>query len=66
MNFVLGCDQASCVTSPKFLTMLEGFQTFLESEPAVALVDSYIDVIKRLNRMNADNQVFFAIPERAD
>ena len=46
--------------------MLEGIQTFLESEPAVALVDSYIDVIKRLNRMNADNQVFFAIPERAD
>jgi predicted RND superfamily exporter protein len=67
MNFVLGCDRASCVTSPKFLNTLEGFQKFLESEPAVVHVDSYIDVIKRLNRsMNADDNAFFAIPERAD
>ena len=40
---------------------------FLESEPEVVHVDSYIDVIKRLNKsMNADNDSFYVVPDRAD
>ncbi len=67
INFTLECGEASCVTSPEFLNTLEGFQRFLESEPAVTHVDTYIDVIKRLNRsMNADDQAFYTVPERSD
>jgi len=67
INFTLECGEASCVTSPEFLKTLESFQKFLESEPAVAHVDTYIDVIKRLNRsMNADEEAFYVVPERAD
>lgn len=67
INFTIDCGEASCVTNPEFLKTLEGFQAFLEAEPAVTHVDTYIDVIKRLNRsMNADNPEFYAVPERAD
>jgi len=67
INFTLECGEASCVTNPEFLTTLEEFQAFLESEPAVTHVDTYIDVIKRLNRsMNADQQAFYVMPDRAD
>lgn len=67
INFTLQCGEASCVTNPEFLKTLEGFQAFLESQSAVTHVDTYIDVIKRLNRsMNADQQAFYAVPDRAD
>lgn len=67
INFTLSCGEASCVTRPEFLNTLEDFQTFLATEPAVIHVDTYLDVIKRLNRsMNADQQAFYAVPERAD
>lgn len=67
INFTIDCGEASCVTKPEFLNTLEGFQQFLNAEPAVTHVDTYIDVIKRLNRsMNADSPEFYAVPERAD
>jgi len=67
INFTLECGETSCVTNPEFLNTLEDFQAYLESEPAVVHVDTYIDVIKRLNRsMNADEQAYHVVPERAD
>jgi len=67
INFTIECGIASCVSTPEFLTMLENFQAFLNSQPSVVHVDTYIDVIKRLNRsMNADDPDFYTVPERAD
>jgi predicted RND superfamily exporter protein len=67
INFSIDCGEASCVSKPEFLNTLEGFQQFLEAEPVVTHVDTYVDVIKRLNRsMNADDPDFYAVPERAD
>jgi len=67
MNFNIECGKPACVNSPEFLDMLERFRAFLESQAGVEHVGLYVDVIKRLNKsMNADQQAFYRIPERAD
>ena len=67
VDFTLECGEASCVTDPQFLNTLERFTDRLESEPGVSHVNTYIDVIKRLNRsMNGDDEAYYRIPERAD
>lgn len=67
INFTLDCGAASCVSDPGFLTTLDEFSRFLEAQPYVVHVGSYVDVIKRLNRsMNGDDPAYYAIPERAD
>ncbi len=63
VNFTLECGESSCVTNPEFLEKLDAFGEFLEAEPAVTHVSTYIDVIKRLNRsMNGDDDDYYAIP----
>lgn len=67
VNFELACGASSCISDPRFLDTLERFTQFLEAQPGVTHVSSYIDVIKRLNRsMNGDDDGFYAIPGQAD
>lgn len=67
LNFSVECGAASCVSDPVFLNKLERFVEFLESQPEVHHVSSYIDVIKRLNRsMNSDNDGFYRLPTSAE
>jgi len=67
INFSIECDAASCVSDPAFLRMLENFVNFLESQPEVNHVSSYIDIIKRLNRsMNGDQDAFYQVPDSAE
>ncbi len=67
MGFNIECGEAACVNDPGFLSMLEEFRVFLEGQKGVEHVGLYVDVIKRLNKsMNADQQAFYRIPERAD
>jgi len=67
INFELACEDSSCISDPKFLNTLEKFTEYLQTQPGVTHVGSYIDVIKRLNRsMNGDDQQYYAIPNRAD
>jgi len=66
-NFELDCDAPSCISDPKFLDTLGQFGTFLEAQPGVQHVTSYIDVIKRLNKsMNRDDPAFHRVPESAE
>lgn len=62
-NYSLHCEQANCVNEPQFLQKVERFTEWLKSQPEVAHVVSYTDVIKRLNRnMNAGAEEFYTIP----
>lgn len=67
IDFTLECGRSSCVNDPDFLGKLDEFGKFLEAEPAVTHVSTYIDVIKRLNRsMNGDDEAYYRIPEEAN
>ena len=67
LDFNIECGATSCVSEPEFLRMLDRFVVFLESQPEVHHVSSYIDVIKRLNRsMNQDKDGFYSIPNSAE
>jgi len=67
ITYSVECGEASCISSPTFLKTISSFVEYIEKQPGVTHVASYIDVIKRLNRsMNQDDPTFYQIPDRAD
>ena len=67
INFSIRCGKPGCISDPAFLNKLAAFGDWLEAQPDVEYVATYIDVIKRLNKnMNADNQAFYRLPDNAE
>jgi len=67
ITFSIECGASSCISDPTFLSMLDDFGNYVESQPGVTHVSTYVDVIKRLSRsMNRDDQSFYKIPGQAD
>jgi predicted RND superfamily exporter protein len=67
LNYSIDCGAPSCVNDIKFLAKLEHFVEWLEAQPEVIHVGSYISVLKRLNRsMNRDEEAFYQLPENND
>lgn len=62
--YSIDCGEAGCVNDPAFLQKIEAFGDWYLAQPEVAFVDTYIDVIKRLNRnMNRGDEAYYAVPE---
>lgn len=55
------------IADPEYLNALEKMATWLRQQPEVKSVQSYSDIIKRLNQnMHNDNPEFYAIPKTRD
>lgn len=52
------------IYDPAYLQRLDGYATWLRQQPEISHVDSYTDVLKRLNRaMNGNDPVQYRLPE---
>ncbi|GAA4360687.1 efflux RND transporter permease subunit [Kangiella marina] len=64
MFYAVNSDNENGIHEPEFMAMLQEFVTFAEAQPEVIHVQSYTDVMKRLNKsMNADRNACYALPE---
>ncbi|MEO0368229.1 MAG: efflux RND transporter permease subunit [Pseudomonadota bacterium] len=67
ISYSIACEDAACVSDPEFLAMLDEFVDWLEEQPDVSSVYSYIDVIKNLNKsMHGDDEAYHAVPDQRD
>ncbi|MFC3150292.1 RND family transporter [Litoribrevibacter euphylliae] len=63
VEYSLAAREANGVTDPEYLQGLEKFTNWLSEQPEVAHVNSFIHVMKRLNKnMHADNPEWYKVP----
>ena len=64
MNYSLSGGGEMNVADPKYLATIDAFAEFLRSQPEVRHVNSFSDVMKRLNKnMNGDDESYYRIPD---
>ena len=64
MNYSLNSGGEMNVADPEYLATIDAFAKFLRSQPEVRHVNSFSDVMKRLNKnMNSDDESFYRIPD---
>lgn len=67
LHFTLDSGRAGGVTDPAFYSQVDAFGRWLELQPEVAHVSSYLPIIKRMNRvLNGDLAEQYALPENPD
>ncbi|WP_417446647.1 efflux RND transporter permease subunit [Kangiella sp.] len=55
------------ISQPEYMNNLEKFSNWLYEQPEVVHVNTFSDVVKRLNKnMNGDDQSFYTIPDNSD
>ena len=63
VEYSLSANEENGVTNPEYLVGLEKFTQWLEQQPEVAHVNSFVYVMKRLNKnMHADDDNWYKIP----
>lgn len=63
-NYELDSGQENGIADPQYLMAMEKLVSYLRSQPEIASVYSFSDVIKRLNRsMHGDDPAYYRIPE---
>jgi predicted RND superfamily exporter protein len=66
-EFSVASGEAGGIAEPAYLERLEAFATWLRAQPEITHVNSFTDVMKRLNRdMNAGDPDWYRLPERRD
>jgi len=64
MDFAVDAESEGGVADPAYLRDLDAFATWLQAQPEVQHVDSFTDVLRRLNRaFNDDDERFYRLPE---
>ncbi|AOE50957.1 efflux RND transporter permease subunit [Kangiella sediminilitoris] len=66
MFYSIQTEKDSGIHEPEFMSTLQDFVRFAEEQPEVIHVQSYTDVMKRLNKsMNGDNEGCYALPKQS-
>ena len=64
IEFSLSAGSDGGISEPAYLERLDAFAQWMRKQPNVAHVNSYSDVIKRLNmNMHGDDPAFYSLPE---
>ncbi len=67
IDFSLGSGEDGGISNVAYLQKLEEFSIWLRKQPEVMHVDSFTDVMKRLNRsMHGDDQAWYKIPQERE
>jgi len=67
IEYSLGADGQGGVSSPEYLAKVDEFARWYRSQPGVLHVNTFTDIMKRLNRnMHGDDDAFYSIPEKRD
>ncbi|GAA3941274.1 efflux RND transporter permease subunit [Litoribacillus peritrichatus] len=64
VEYSLSANEENGVTNPEYLEGLEKYTNWLEAQPEVAHVNSFIHVMKRLNKnMHGDDPAWYKVPD---
>ncbi len=67
VDYSLTRSEPGAVSDPEFLWQVEGFVTWYRQQPEVIHVNSYTDIMKRLNKnMHGDDPSFYRVPGQRD
>ncbi|WP_027707299.1 efflux RND transporter permease subunit [Zooshikella ganghwensis] len=67
IDYILPAAKAEGIFQPSYLQSLASFSHWLRQQPEVAHVETYSDIIKRLNQaLHGDNPAKYHIPEKAE
>lgn len=67
VEYDLPAEAGEKISEPEYMNNLEKFSNWLYEQPEVVHVNTFSDVVKRLNKnMNGDDQSFYTIPEDSD
>lgn len=67
ISYSLNAGEGDGISRPDYLNTIDAFAQWYRSQPEVIHVQSFSDVMKRLNKnLHADNQEWYRIPERRD
>ncbi|MBD3667976.1 MAG: MMPL family transporter [Kangiella sp.] len=67
VEYDLPAEAGEKISEPEYMNNLEKFTNWLYEQPEVVHVNTFSDVVKRLNKnMNGDDQSFYTIPEDSD
>lgn len=67
VEYDLPAEAGEKISKPEYMNNLEKFSNWLYEQPEVVHVNTFSDVVKRLNKnMNGDDQSFYTIPEDSD
>ncbi len=67
LEYSLDSGQEGGISDPEYLRQIDAFAAWYREQPEVSFVQSFADVMKRLNRnMNGDDPAFYRLPESGD
>lgn len=67
LEFSIDAGETGSVSDPKFLKVVEEFAEIANAQPEVVHVNTFTDVMKRLNKnMHADDAAFYNLPKERD
>ena len=67
LEFSIGSGQSGGISEPGYLQQLETFASWLRAQPEVTHVNSFTDVMKRLNKsMHGDDPDWYRLPDKRD
>lgn len=67
VEYDLPAEAGEKISQPEYMNNLEKFSNWLYEQPEVVHVNTFSDVVKRLNKnMNGDDQSFYTIPDNSD
>ena len=67
LEYSLDAGEEGGITDPEYLRQVDAFAEWYREQPEVSFVQSFTDIMKRLNRnMNGDDPAFYRLPESGD
>ena len=67
LEFSIGSGESGGIANPDYLKRLDAFTTWLRAQPEITHVNSFTDVMKRLNKsMHGDNPSWYRLPDQRD
>ena len=67
VQFSLGAAETGGISEPEYLAKLEEFTQWYRSQPGVLHVNTFTDVMKRLNKnMHGDDPAYYRVPENRE
>lgn len=67
IEYSVGAAESGGISDPDYLARLDAFTAWFRAQPGVVHVNSFTDVIKRLNKsMNGDDPAFYTLPDNRE
>jgi uncharacterized protein len=67
LEFSIESGESGGISEPEYLQRLEAFTAWLRAQPEITHVNSFADVMKRLNKsMHADDPGWYRLPDKRD